>query len=153
MIERFEHFALSISSLYRYMQKIERVEMEKYNLKGPHAQCMITMLRYPEGVTSAQLCELCDKDKAAVSRTVAELEQAGMIQRNTNSGNRYRARLVLTETGREAALAVTQTALLAVEQAGSGLTEEQRQHFYFAMDLIAQNLGRICEEGLPERKE
>ena len=76
MIERFERFALSISSLYRYMQKIERMEMEKYNLKGPHAQSLITMLRYPEGVTSAQLCELCDKDKASVSRTVAELVEA-----------------------------------------------------------------------------
>ena len=35
MISRFELFVSSVSSIYRYIQKIERVEMEKYGLKGP----------------------------------------------------------------------------------------------------------------------
>ena len=50
--------------------------MEKYGLKGPHAQCLLAMRRNPQGITASQLCTICDKDKAAISRTVAELEQA-----------------------------------------------------------------------------
>ena len=58
MITRFEHFSSSISCIYRYIQRIERTEMEKYGLKGPHAQCLLAMRRYPEGITAARLCEV-----------------------------------------------------------------------------------------------
>ena len=91
MITRFEQFSSAISSIYQSIAKIERVEMAKYGLKGPHAQCLLAMSRYPDGITAARLCEVCEKDKAAVSRTVAELEEAGMILRPDPDGKRYRA--------------------------------------------------------------
>jgi len=148
MLDRYELFSSSISSIYHDIQKIERVEMAKFGLKGPHAQCLLALRRYPEGLTSSQLCEICDKDKAAVSRTVAEMEQAGMVSRDVRDGNRYRARLTLTEQGAAAAKAVSQRALLAVEQAGVGLEDEKRQIFYQVLMLIAGNLHTICKEGL-----
>ena len=79
MVTRFEQFTASVASIYRSVQKIERVEMAKYGLKGPHAQVLLAMSRFPEGVTSGELVKLCDKDKAAISRTVAELEREGII--------------------------------------------------------------------------
>ena len=150
MLRRFEQFCTSAFSIYRSILKIERIEMEKFGLKGPHAQCLLTMARYPEGITGAQLCTLCDKDKAAISRTVAELENAGMLIRHCNGGNRYRAQLTLTEMGYEAAARVAVRAKHAVEQAGSGLTEEQRTIFYYGLSLIADNLQNICEDGLDD---
>ena len=72
MISRFEQFSSVISSIYGAIQKIEREEMAKYGLKGAYAQYLVAVKRFPEGVTSTELCELCDKDKAAVSRIVAE---------------------------------------------------------------------------------
>ena len=148
MVSRFEHFSASISCISRYIQKIERVEMEKYGLKGPHAQCLLAMSRYPEGITSARLCDACDKDKAAVSRMVAELEEKGLIRRNAVGGVRYRARLQLTELGQAAADHVEQRARLAVEEASAGMTDQQRVTMYAALDLIAGNLQTICAEGL-----
>lgn len=148
MVSRFEHFSSSISCIYRYIQKIERVEMEKYGLKGPHAQCLLAMSRFPEGITSARLCEACDKDKAAISRMVAELEEKGMILRDTANGIRYRALLRLSELGEAAANHVEQRARLAVEEASAGMTDEQRITMYAALDLIAGNLQTICAEGL-----
>lgn len=150
MISRYEVFSASVSSVYHDIQKIERVEMAKFGLKGPHAQCLLTMLRHPEGVTAAKLCGLCEKDKAAVSRTVAELEQAGMISRDDRGGSRYRVKLTLTEQGKTAAEAVSQRVLLAVEQAGAGLEDERRQIFYQVMALIAGNLHAICKDGLDQ---
>ena len=36
----------------------------------------------------------------------------------------------------------------AVDQAGEGLTEENRAIFYESLDTITKNLRRICQEGL-----
>ena len=66
METRYELLSASISSMYHDIQKIERVEMAKFGLKGPHAQCILALSRFPEGMTVSQLCEICDKDKAAV---------------------------------------------------------------------------------------
>lgn len=148
MVSRFEQFSSSISCIYRYIQKIERAEMEQYGLKGPHAQCLLAMSRYPEGITAARLCEVCDKDKAAVSRMVAELEEKGMISRNTENGVRYRARLRLTALGETAANHVEHRARLAVEEAGAGMTQKQRETLYAVLELIAGNLQAMCTQGL-----
>jgi len=89
-----------------------------------------------------------DKDKAAISRTVAELEHAGMIARQERNGNRYRALLTLTPQGVDAAQSVSERARIAVEQAGVGLADDQRQIFYQVLSLIAGNLHTICKDGL-----
>ena len=148
MVTKFEQFSASVSCIYRCIQKIERVEMAKYGLKGPHAQCLLAMSRYPQGITSSQLCTACDKDKAAISRTVAELEREGLVERTLKGSNRYRASLMLTAQGKAAAEHVDERARLAVEKAGEGMTDEQRAIFYTVLDLIAGHLQTICEEGL-----
>ena len=150
MIRRYELLSSSISCMYHDIQKIERMEMAKFGLKGPHAQCLLTMSHYPEGITAARLCEICEKDKAAISRTVTELEQAGLVLRTERNGNRYRAQLTLTQAGREAADSVSRKAQQAVELAGAGLEDAQREVFYRVLALIAGNLHAICKDGLKD---
>ena len=150
MVTRFEQFTSSVASIHRSIQKIERVEMAKYGLKGPHAQVLLAMSRYSDGVTSGELVKLCDKDKAAISRTVAELEREGMVLRQGKNGNMYRAALTLTERGREAAEHVAVRARQAVEAASNGLSDGNRRALYMALDLIANHLQTICDEGLSE---
>ena len=148
MESRYELLSGAISSMYHDIQKIERVEMAKYGLKGPHAQCLLAMKKHPHGITAARLCEVCDKDKAAVSRTIAELETAGMVVRENRNGSRYRASLILTRQGQTAAEAVVEKARLAVEKAGTGFGEEEREVFYRVLSIIAGNLHKLCREGL-----
>lgn len=148
MLSKYELFSSSVSCMYHDIQKIERTEMAKFGLKGPHAQCLLAMSRYSEGITAARLCEVCEKDKAAISRAIAELEQMGLVCREIRNGSRYRAQLMLTETGRQAAESVNQKAQQAVEQAGEGLNDAQREVFYRVLALIAGNLHTICKDGL-----
>lgn len=150
MISKYELFSNSVACLYRDIQRLERMEMAKYGLKGPHAQCLLALSRYPEGLIATQLCDLCEKDKAAISRTVAELEESGLVERLENNGTRYRAALVLTESGKEAAAAVSRKATQAVELAGEGLTDADREVFYRVLALIAENLHTICKDGLKD---
>ena len=148
MLERYEQFSISVSSIYRSIQKIERVEMAKHGLKGPHAQCLLAMARFPEGIAAARLCEVCEKDKAAVSRTLAELEQAEMICRTEREGKRYRAKLKLTERGQTVARTVNKLVFLAVQKASEGYDAQSRETFINVLNLIAGNLQSICAEGL-----
>lgn len=148
MIRRFEEFSSAIACIHRQIQKIERAEMARYGLKGPHVQCMLALERNPDGVTAAQLCEICDKDKAAISRTVAELVEADMVQRCGGGEKRYRVQLRLTEQGSRIAHEVTSLTAKAVEQAGIGLSEEDRMVFYRVINQIASNIQKLSMDGI-----
>jgi len=150
MISRFEQFSSVISSIYGAIQKIEREEMAKYGLKGAYAQYLVAVKRFPEGVTSTELCELWDKDKSAVSRIVAEMEEKGLVVREGIKETLYRAKIKLTEEGRKAAEHVLEKGEVAVAIVGKGLTNEDRDAFYRAMDLIANNIQVLTKKGLPE---
>ena len=153
MIDRFEQFYAAVSGIYHSIQKIERTEMAKYGLKGPHAQCLLAMARHPEGITAARLCQICEKDKAAVSRTLGELENAGMVICKDAAGKRYRSMLVLTDSGMEIASNVKDLVHLAVSRASEGYGPEQRQTFISVLGMIAGNLQSLSEGGIMTIKE
>lgn len=145
MINRYEIFSASIACIYHDIQKIERMEMAEFGLKGPHAQCLLILGQNPQGLSAAKLCVLCEKDKAAISRTLNELEEAALICR---TGPKYRANLILTEKGQAAAKAVHEKVELAVARAGAGLEDGEREVFYQVLAKIAGNLHTICTDGL-----
>lgn len=149
MLNRFEQFTTAISAIYRDIQKIERDEMEKYGLKGAFAQYLLVMARYPSGVTATKLCEICDKDKAAISRVLSEMESKGLVAKISSGTSQYKALHKLTEAGQDAARYVQEKATAAVEIAGSGITEDERRIMYGSFNRIAANLQTICRNGIP----
>ena len=150
MLSRYEQFSSIISSIYRSIQKIEREEMIQYGFKGAYAQYLVAMHRYPEGITAAELCDVCGKDKAAVSRALAEMEAKGLVVKHCNHDNQYRAQLQLTEAGMDAADYVCRKAVAAVKIAGQELTDETRTILYRSLRGIAAHIQKISEEGIPE---
>ena len=150
MVERFERFSFLISEVSRNWHKITSDEMEKYGLKGTHSVYLITMRRYPEGVTAPQLCELCGKDKSDVSRMMSIMEKKGLVKKEGIHQNLYRGVFKLTEEGMKAAEHVVKRANLAVELAGRELSDETRAVFYEAFEAISTNLRQISKDGLPE---
>lgn len=150
MMERFERFSLAITEISRYWRKLATEEMEKYDLKGPHATYLTTIYRFPEGITVPQLCEISGKDKSDASRMIAILEKKGMVEKKTVDGSLYRGVLVLTEAGKEAAARVSTRAARVVALAGKDLDDEQRRAFYFALDTIVGNLRVLYRDGIPE---
>ncbi len=151
MVERFESFSYGISELSRYWHKLAADEMEKYGLKGTHSVYLITMARYPEGLTASQLCELCARDKADVSRMMSIMEKKGLVVKEGVHQNLYRGVFKLTSDGMMAAQHVCGRAALAAELAGKDLTDEKREVFYEALYSIASNLKKLSEDGLPEK--
>jgi DNA-binding MarR family transcriptional regulator len=151
MLNRFARFSLAISEIDRCWHKLAAEEMAKYALNSPHAVYLTTLYNFEEGITAAKLGELCCKNKADVSRMVAILEKKGLVRKEAIGGNLYRAKLLLTEEGKQAAEHVQQRAALAVELAGSGMTDADREVFYRCLEQITANLQALSKEGLPQR--
>ncbi|MBQ6877277.1 MAG: MarR family transcriptional regulator [Oscillospiraceae bacterium] len=151
MISRFEQFSYVISGINRQIQKIERAEMIKRGFKGAFAQYLATLHRYEEGLTASELCEICDKDKAAVSRIIAEMEEKELVERPKKSVRGYRSKITLTEKGKETADFVAEKAKLAVSAvSGEVMTEQQREELYLILDTLYKNLQKVGKEGIPQ---
>lgn len=149
MVDRFERFSLAISEISRYWHKLASEEMKRYGLRGAHAIYLLAMQRYPQGITAPELCELCCKDKADVSRMLSIMEQKGLVEKEGDSGRIYRGRFQLTEAGKAVAQDVCGRASLAVALAGGDLDEQKRKNLYEALELIAANLRKLSKKGLP----
>ena len=150
MLSRFARFSLAISEIDRCWHKLAADAMAEYDLNSPHAVYLTTLYNFPEGITAAKLGELCCKNKADVSRMIGILEKKGLVRKESVGGNLYRAKLLLTDEGKHAAEYVQKRAALAVELAGSGMTDEEREVFYRCLELITSNLQTLSKEGLPQ---
>lgn len=150
MTSRFEQFTMVISGINRYIQKLERNEMIKRGYKGAFAQYLAVLKRFEDGLTSTELCEVCDKDKAAVSRIIAEIEEKGLVSREHKNIRTYRSKIVLTEKGRNTADYVAERAKAAISAVSDGVMDEnQREVFYSTLDVLYKNLQKVSREGIP----
>lgn len=146
MVNRFERFIFTISEIDKNWHKIASDAMTEYGLKGPYAIYLVTMYKHTDGITATRLCELCNRNKADVSRAMSDMIKKGLVTRNAD--NSYRAPLFLTDEGRAAAETVSALAEKAVEMGGKGLSDKEREIFYQTLELIANNLRIVSEAGL-----
>ena len=142
MIQRFQSFVTGITVCYKYIQRIKSAEMTEFGLKGTHVMCLFFLHHNPDGLTAAQLCQLCAEDKAAISRTVAILQSKGFVDAGQK---KYRAILTLTPSGEEVARQVDDLIEQWVGLGGDGLSAEERATFYRVLELISGNLRERLE--------
>ena len=140
MFNRFEQFTTAISQIYKSVQKIKTNEVNSYGLKANHVMILFQLKKNPAGLTPSQLCENCEVDKAAISRSLKELTGKGFVREAEPDGRKYRIPLVLTASGTDAAQHIEKAIQSAVEIGGAGLTDRQRAEFYHSLLLIARNL-------------
>ena len=142
MDERFETFTVLINQLSRSIRRIKAEQMESINLKGPHVSCLYYLSK--DGpLTAAELCDLCEEDKAAVSRSLEYLEQNGYLQ--IPEGKRYRRPLMLTQKGAAAGAEVSRRIDSVVALASCDVQEEDRRAMYRALSVISKNLEKISQ--------
>ena len=79
MEERFEVFTVLMAKIRRNVQRLKNEEVAEYNLKSPHVSCLYHLFKH-ESLTATELCELCSEDKAAISRSIVQLEKEGYTQ-------------------------------------------------------------------------
>ena len=79
MNERFEMFTVLMAKIRRNIQRIKTEEMAEYDLKIPHVSCLYYLYVH-ESLTATELCEICYEDKAAISRSLDQLEIRGYVE-------------------------------------------------------------------------
>lgn len=149
MLERFEAFTLTINEIQRCWNKIAAEGMSFCGLKGSYAVYLIAMHRRPDGITAAQLCTACGRDKADVSRAVAVLESKGFLTKESGTGNLYRAKLILTEQGVELTKNILEKVSAAEKIAGEGLSDADRETLYRSLEVIKKNMQNLAKSGIP----
>jgi DNA-binding MarR family transcriptional regulator len=146
-MDRFERFAVAVTEISYHVHRLMSQAMEQYGLRGINAIYLTVLNRVEGGITASKLGEYCCRDKADVSRAVAILEQKGLVRKEAG---RYRAKLHLTEQGKQLAQHVRDIAQRAVAAAGSGISDEDRAVLYGSLESIAGKLQELSIESLPE---
>ena len=145
MKERFKTFTVLIAKINRSIRKIKSEEMAEYNLKAPHVSCLYYL--YKNGpLTARELCDICDEDKGAVSRSLDYLERHEYISCDSETGKRYKAQLVLTKKGMEIGCRVAEKIDNVLNLIGCDMSDEDRAQFYGCLELISDDLKKITEK-------
>ena len=145
MDNRFQKFTVLISNIARNIRRIKTGEMDDFNLKSTHVSCLYYI--YKAGaMTSKELCDACQEDKAAVSRSVEYLETQGYISCNSNLEKRYKSPFILTDKGIDVASEISKKIDNILDKASEGLAIEHREILYNSLELINNNLNQICDK-------
>ena len=144
MQERFEMFTVLINRISRDIRRIKNQEMAAYHLRSAHVSCLYYIYSL-DGVTSAELCEHCEEDKATISRALDYLEGNGFILRPCEGAKRYKSPLLLTEKGREVGEQIAERSRSILDAVSHTLTEEERAAFYRSLSAISRSLDAIAQ--------
>jgi len=142
MKERFEKFTVLINKIGRNIKKIKNQEMAEYGLRSMHVSCLY-YLYAAESLTSTELCERCEEDKATISRAIDYLEENEFCFCESKAAKRYNSPIMLTEKGRAVGVEICDKINNVLDEVSVGLTEEERVEFYRCLTIICDNLERV----------
>ena len=145
---RFEDFVGIINALHKEIQRIFSSEAERLGFKGGDVLCLYYLRKCPDGLTSAELARACDVNRAAMSRTVARLEESGLVEVEAEDpdATRYRAPIRLTQKGAEATEPIEGIIQDALDVTEPIMDEGQRQQMYRELDAILNELKRFRKD-------
>ena len=144
MEERFRTFTVLITKINRSIRRIKTEEMGELNLKSPHVSCLYYLYKM-ESLTATELCDICQEDKASISRSIDTLENDGYIECESNAKKRYNSLLRLTSKGAKIGKLLADKIDNILDLASNGLSEEKRNNMYESLMLISDNLEKFCK--------
>ena len=147
MIDRFKRFSYLVTETNRCMRKLENDVMSKVELKGYYAVYLLALYRNPKGLSAVRLAEICGRNKADVSRSIADLLEKDLIKKSKNTRG-YRTPIILTEKGIEYALMLESSVELAIKKVSSGIPSGIISEFYDTFEIICSNLRMLSDNGL-----
>lgn len=144
MENRYGIITQLITNIGRNIYKLKLYNMEEIGLKSTHVSCLYYLYK-EKTLTFGDLCEKCDENKAAISRTVDDLTRLGYIEKKKES-TKYKVPLVLTDKGEQIGSYISQKIENLVEQASQGLSETDRKVLYESLILINKNLQEMIKK-------
>ena len=141
MQEHFKLFTTLIATINREIKHVKTQVIADHNLKCPHVSTLY-YLYVDNGLTLKELCEKCNEDKGAISRSIKSLEIEGLIE-TSSLQKKYKQKLMLTEKGKEIGKDVAKKIDIAVKKAIENLSDEDKNCVYRSLSTISQNLSKL----------
>ena len=138
-MNRYQNFTILINKISREIRRIKNLEMKEYGLKSPHVSCLYSFYKEKK-LTSKQLADICEEDKAAISRTIDYLEKNGYIVCESDAKKRYRDYFKLTEKGLLIGEILSNKIDMIVDEASKELSDEHKKLLYESLEVISTNL-------------
>lgn len=142
MIDRFQSFTVLVTKINRSIRKIKTDEMAKYNLKSPHVSCLYYLYEN-DALTAKELSDICEEDKASISRSIDYLESNGYLTCESASDKRYKAPLYLTEKGQVIGKEISDKINAIFTEAGTWISPDERDNMYKSLSVISENLEKM----------
>jgi len=133
-LERFLPYRLSVLS-NRLSSAISRAYIDRHAIGVTEWRVMAVLGRYPER-SASEVARRTAMDKVAVSRAVARLQQAGLLEREVHDGDRRRSVLRLSPAGREVHDEVAPQALAFEQRLLEGMDARERELLFRLLDRL-----------------
>ncbi len=134
-----------MAKINRSIRKIKNEEMAEFGLKSPHVSCLYYLYK-EESLTAKELSDICEEDKAAVSRSIVALEKLGYLSCESESKKRYKTPISLTKEGRVVAERIANKIDAVLDFVSDAILEEERAKFYENLISVGENLQKFCEK-------
>lgn len=147
MENRFGIFTGLLTNIKRCIQKLKNDYMEKMGLKSTHVSCLYNLYK-SKHLTLTELCEVCDENKAAISRTVDYLVENKYVEKKYDETTKYKVPLTLTKKGEEIGQYIDKKVDEIVDLASVGINDKDREILYASLNSINKNLQMIANKGV-----
>lgn len=106
------------------LTKVTKKLLHPYGL-APEQSLILLVLHKEHGLTQNEVAQKLNKDKTNIARMAYKLEQKGMIERLTESGDRRSLKLGLTTDGEKLVKEVINLTRNFSEQIRNGITDQE----------------------------
>ena len=144
MRERFSIFVFAITRIYKYIKSLESEMAARIGVKGVHVFWIYTLFCEKDGLTASEIAQKNHINRSLVSREIVRLEKEEIIAYQTEGdcNNKYNAKIVLTEKGREIARSIFKAGVETQQSVGEDVPVEELKIFYSVLDRLADKLSR-----------
>lgn len=144
---RFEDFVGLVNALHKEIQRIKAAEAARLGFKGADVMCLYYLVKNPDGLTGSELARAADVSRAAMSRTIARLEEDGLVEvGDAGEATKYRVPVRLTARGSEVARPIGDIVGRVLDETGGTLAEAQRAQMYDSLNHILNRLRGIARD-------
>lgn len=135
-----ERLGFLIHDVQRFLRKRFEARASGLGLSAAQWRLLVRVVK-EEGVAQARLAELLEIEPISVSRLIDRMEEAGWIERRTDSSDRRVRTIHPTARARDAYATIKSLAGEVYEAALAGLSAEQRRTLILCLDKIVENLA------------
>lgn len=145
--ERFVPFVLYTERIAKNIKRLADKKMEQYGLRSAHVMCILQLAKSENGLSSAELSNVCGVDKAFISRITAELMEKNYISRDlAPKQGKYKIKFLLTEEGEKINKALNELICSFINQINKNTPVKKLEIFYDVLSTIDMGLDAIIDK-------